>query len=94
LVLSQGVGHDGAVSDVLVFETERYYVLADIVEAEQMFEWLDIESGALDGFFTRDGEILVPAPAADGIHIHLTRSGSFAPDELAERLASASLWLP
>ena len=44
---STEVSHHGAVSDVLIFESNRYYVLADIVEAEQRFEWLDVESGAL-----------------------------------------------
>ena len=82
------VGHNGAVSDVLVFENDRYYVLAGIVQAEQTFEWLDVESGALDGFFTRDGEVLEPTLAADGVYIRLVRSGTFDSEGLAQRLAA------
>jgi hypothetical protein len=89
---STEVSHHGAVSDVLIFESNRYYVLADIVEAEQRFEWLDVESGALDGFFTRDGEVLEPTVGADGVYIHLARSGTFDLGRLAQRLASASPW--
>lgn len=93
MLASPEVSYHGAVSDVLVFETDRYYVLADIVEADHRFEWVDVESGALDGFFTLDGEVLEPTLEADGVYIQLTRSGTFDPEKLAQRLASASPWL-
>ena len=78
-------------SEVIVFEIDRYYRLADLGEAERTFEWLDVESGLLDGFYAGDGEILVPSQAVDGVYIRLSRSGRFARDELDDRMASSRL---
>lgn len=81
--------HDVAVSEVIVFEIDRHYRVASLAEAEREFEWLDVESGVLDGFYTSLGEILVPSRAPDGVYIHLSRSGRLAMEELAGRLASS-----
>lgn len=75
-------------SAVFVFETPRHYRLGSIQAAEQTFEWLDVDSGVLDGFYTNDGELLEARLGEDGIYIELASTGRFAAQELADRLAS------
>lgn len=82
---------DGVVSEVIVFERDRHFRLANVGDAERTFEWIDFESGLLDGFYISDGEVLVPSQAEDGIYVKLARSGRFTKQELADRLASSRL---
>lgn len=72
--------------EVIVFDSGGYSRHADIRDAERSYEWADVESGALDGFYTVDGEVLTPSWAADGIYILLERTGVIARAELAGRM--------
>ncbi|MBK8459429.1 MAG: hypothetical protein IPL43_03810 [Micropruina sp.] len=74
-------------SEVIVFETPRHYRLPTLHQAEQQFEWIDVESGVVDGFYTSEGELL-GVTGGDAVFIKLARSRRFAAQELADRLAS------
>ena len=75
--------------EVIVFDSGRYSRDASILDAESACEWVDVESGVLDGFYTVDGEVLSPSAAEDGIFIRLDRTGRMARAELASRMATS-----
>lgn len=77
------------VCEVIVFDSGRYSRHTSILDAENTYEWIDVESGVLDGFYTVDGEVLSPSAAEDGIFIRLDRTGRMARAELASRMATS-----